>query len=169
MDPPLIGAVMNGHINYLARSSLWKIPGLGTLLTMVGAVSVDRSKPALETFKAMLSNLRGGRSVLMFPEGTRTKDGKMNRLQEGFTMIARRAGVPILPVFVHNTGKAWPIGSPCPVPNFRHVDVVIGEPFVPPAHLKPAQQDTLAFQYLDKWFQYFEGRFSSMDAKERDW
>ena len=169
MDPPLIGAVMKGHINYLARSTLWKIPGLGTLLTMVGAVSVDRSKPALETFKAMLSNLKGGRSVLMFPEGTRTKTGYIGPLQEGFTMIARRAGTPILPVYVHNTGLVWPIGSPSPVPNFKHVDVVIGEPFQPPASLKPAAQDKWAYEYMVKWFAFIEQRFKRLDAKERDW
>ena len=159
MDPPLIGVAMNGHVTYMARHSLWKVPGLSMLLDMVGAVPVDRSKPALDTFRLMLGHLNSGRSVLMFPEGTRTRDGFMGPLLEGFTMIARRAKVPILPVYVHNTDGAWPLGSPLPLATFANVQVLVGHPIEAPKQLSNVEQDKWLYNYIEKWFALAEKNY----------
>ena len=122
-----------------------------TLLNLVGAIPVDRAKPALETFKDTIRYLQKGRSVLMFPEGTRSKDARMGKLRDGFALISRRAKVPIVPVFLLNTNVGWPASQAWPNINFAPIRIYFGAPVQAPAHLSAVEQERWLSTYVHRW------------------
>ncbi len=74
--------------------------------------------------------LRQGNILLLFPEGTRSRDGELQPPKNGAAMIATMADVPIVPTYVEGTFEAWPIGRR--LPRLKKIRVFYGEPFLPP-------------------------------------
>lgn len=159
IDPPLVGMCVRGHLTYFARRSLWRVPVINLILNLVGAIPVDRSKPALVTFKDTIASLDSGRSVLLFPEGTRSSDGRIGRLRGGFALMARRANVPVVPVYLHNMHRAWPRDKRLPR-CFVKVTVFIGRPVRAPQHLDPKQQDVWLSGYVERWLRTMEKKMT---------
>jgi 1-acyl-sn-glycerol-3-phosphate acyltransferase len=95
--------------------------------------------------------LRCGISILVFPEGTRTKNGRVSRLREGPALFARRAGVAVVPVYLHRSEAVWPRGRI--VPNFitKNIEVRVGSPIVAPEHLNPREQDKWVSYRIEAW------------------
>ncbi len=85
----------------------FRIPVLGLMMKLCGHLCVD--DPAV-LYKAA-DSLRGGVSLLVFPEGTRSRDGKLTRFHDGVFILAARTGVPIIPVAIHGSGKMMPRGT----------------------------------------------------------
>src|SRR5687768_3229724 len=83
LDPPLVGAGLHRAINYLARDTLFKYPGLGALLRSVNAVPVDREGGGGAGLKAILDRLLAGGGIILFPEGTRSPDGQLRAARAG--------------------------------------------------------------------------------------
>ena len=102
LDPVLLGAAIQHNPRYMAKAELMKVPGLKQLITALGAYSVDRGGSDVAAIKKTISMLREGESVIMFPQGTRHKgvDPKTTKVKFGCAMIAGRAGVSVLPVFI---------------------------------------------------------------------
>jgi 1-acyl-sn-glycerol-3-phosphate acyltransferase len=119
IDPPLIGGVFPGRLRYLAKESLFRIPLLGFLIRTLGAVPVTRedSQRAGAVMKILLGLLRDGENVLLFPEGSRTPDGRIKPLEAGVAFLAVKAGVPVLPVYVGGSFESWPRGKALPRPS----------------------------------------------------
>jgi 1-acyl-sn-glycerol-3-phosphate acyltransferase len=107
-DPVLIGMAMPRQICYLARDTLFDVPGFGALIHAVGARPVRRGAVSAGTLKTVLGLLRAGEALLMFPEGTRTWDGSLGELSPGVAAIAVRSGVPVLPVCIEGAYRCWP-------------------------------------------------------------
>jgi len=107
MDPPLVGLAANRPLTYLARHDLWKNPWLGRLISLYGAVPIDRGfgKDGLQT---VLRLLEEDRAVLMFPEGERTTDGTISPLKPGVSLLVKRLKCPIVPVGIAGAFEAWP-------------------------------------------------------------
>lgn len=125
-DPPLLGAFMPREIHFLARSTLgakgfkhWFLSGLGT-------VFVDRDAPSRDSIQECVDRLKAGSPILLFPEGTRTADGAIHEFRRGFELIAKRAGVPVLPVGIRGLDRGLPRGKA--FPRFAKVDAYVGEP-----------------------------------------
>src|SRR5262245_6047645 len=125
-DPPLVGLTCPRRMNYLARDTLFRVPGLKQLITFLDAIPIDREGGGLAGLKETLKRLKGGELVLIFPEGTRTHDGQVAPLKPGFISVARRSRVPLIPVGLDGAYQAWPRTSP--LPRLGHVAVAIGEP-----------------------------------------
>ena len=110
------------------KQELLRIPLFGWGLRLLHPIALDRSKPA-RAMRQVLSQgvqrLNEGLSVLIFPEGTRVAPGERRRYNKSGTVIACRAGVPVLPV-AHNAGERWP-GRHW-VKNPGLLSVVVGEP-----------------------------------------
>ncbi len=105
-DPPLLGSACPREVHFMAKKELFK-PPLGLLIRNLNAFPVDRGGFDLDSIKTSLGLLRSGNVLLMFPEGTRSRDGKLGRAKPGVAMIALKAQVPIVPVFIANTKRAW--------------------------------------------------------------
>lgn len=99
-----------------------RIPVLGWLLKKAGVFAVARGKSDVGAIKRALKCLKEGEKLLMFPEGTRSKDGDMGEGKTGAAMLALRTGVPIVPIYIP-AKKNW----------FCRTPVVFGEPFYPQA------------------------------------
>ena len=124
-DPIVIGAVMKRELRYMAKKELLRIPFAGWFLRSLGAYSVDRKGADAGAVKRTIEFLKGGCSVLMFPQGHR-QPGKLpseTKPMPGCAMIAQRAGVPVLPILLYMKDfKRRPfrrtfihIGKPIPV------------------------------------------------------
>jgi len=108
LDPTLVGIALPHPLHYLARESLFRVPGLGRLIHTVGAHPVKRGQADSGALRTVFRLLRGGEAVLIFPEGTRTRDGSLGTFQAGVGSIAVRCGVPVLPVCVEGSFECWP-------------------------------------------------------------
>ncbi len=107
----------------LAKQELMRIPVLGWLLSKAGVIGVDRGKSDVTAVKQSLKCLKNGEKLLLFPEGTRHRDGSMDEEgKAGAAMLSLRTGTPILPIYIP-ADKRW----------FRRTPVVFGEPYLPRA------------------------------------
>jgi 1-acyl-sn-glycerol-3-phosphate acyltransferase len=108
LDPLLLGLATDRRLSSLARSSLYKFKPFGFVITALDAVPIDREASTLTAMKAVIRRLQGGAAVAMYPEGTRTRDGRLGEFKSGFALLARRAGVPIVPVAIVGAFECWP-------------------------------------------------------------
>lgn len=126
LDPPAVGCRIPRNLHYFARDSLFFGP-LGLLITKLNSIPVNRDQLDLGTLRKVLSVLKGGEPVLVFPEGTRSPDGTLQKSQKGLGLLVHKSGVPVLPARLHGSfeilgkGKLFPrigkklylnIGSP---------------------------------------------------------
>ncbi|HPD18702.1 MAG TPA: lysophospholipid acyltransferase family protein [Candidatus Goldiibacteriota bacterium] len=124
-DPPLIGiAAWRRTLKFMARSTLF-IPGWGQFLKLIGSFPVKQGVIDRAAYNTLINYIRQGEAVVFFPEGTRSPDGKIQDGKAGSGMLIYKAGVKVLPVYIHNSWKAWPKGK-MPRP-FVPITVVFGE------------------------------------------
>jgi 1-acyl-sn-glycerol-3-phosphate acyltransferase len=126
LDPPLVGAGLKREINYLARESLFRFPGIGALLRSWNSVPVDREGGGARGLKAILGRLLAGGAIILFPEGTRTKDGKLQPARSGIGLTVIKSAAPVVPVRVFGTFEAY--GRHIKFPRPRRVMVKYGRP-----------------------------------------
>ena len=107
-DPPLVGIGCPRPMNYLARDTLFRFAPFRWLIGSVDAIPIDREGIGLGGIKESLRRLKRGEMVLIFPEGTRTRDGQIAPFRPGFTALAVRSGAAILPVAVEGAFQVWP-------------------------------------------------------------
>jgi 1-acyl-sn-glycerol-3-phosphate acyltransferase len=127
LDPPIVGQFLPRQVAFFARKTLWK-PGFASWwLDAVGTIPVDRDGGvSLDAIKRVLHTLAGGNVVIVFPEGTRSRDGEPQAARPGVGLLACKAGVPVVPARVFGSFEAFGrggrlrLGSP--------VSVVFGRP-----------------------------------------
>jgi 1-acyl-sn-glycerol-3-phosphate acyltransferase len=141
-DPPLVGLTCDRRMNYLARDSLLRVPGLKQLILFLDAIPIDREGGGLSGLKETLKRLKAGELVLIFPEGTRTYDGEVAPLKPGFIAVARRSKVPLVPVALDGAFQAWPRTSW--FPRLTRLAVAIGPPISPDEVVELTDEDLLA-------------------------
>jgi 1-acyl-sn-glycerol-3-phosphate acyltransferase len=117
LDPPLVGSGLKRDINYLARKSLFRVPVLGWILRTVNAVPVDRDGGGAAGLKAIMDRLHDGGAIILFPEGTRTRDGNLQPARSGVGLTVIKSDAPVVPVRVFGTRKAWGRGQRIPRPS----------------------------------------------------
>ena len=126
LDPPLVGSGLKRDINYLARESLFRFPGIGALLRSWNAVPVDRDGGGAKGLKIILDRLLNGAGIILFPEGTRTKDGKLQSARSGIGLTVIKSQAPVVPVRVFGTFEAYGRNHKFPCPH--RVIVKYGRP-----------------------------------------
>ena len=113
-DPILIGVTFNERLNYLARRTLFDTRLLAFIIRMLDAIELDRDRSGLAGLKETMTRLKRGEKVLIFPEGTRSSDGRIAPLKPGFLAVARRCQVPLIPIAITGAYDALPRGSRWP-------------------------------------------------------
>ena len=126
LDPALIGSVMPRELDYMAKTELFRIPGFGGLIRRLNAHPVDRTGSDSAALRLALRLLQQGRAVLVFPEGTRGSEGKLQEARAGAGMLAALSGAPVVPVYIQGSGRALPRGATVPRP--KRVSVTVGSP-----------------------------------------
>ncbi len=126
LDPPLVGAGLKRGINYLARENLFRFPVMGWVLRNWQVVPVDREGGGARGLKAILDRLLDGGAIILFPEGTRTRDGKLQPARSGIGLTVIKSDAPLVPVRVFGTFEAY--GRQMRFPRPRRVAVKYGQP-----------------------------------------
>jgi 1-acyl-sn-glycerol-3-phosphate acyltransferase len=126
LDPSLIGASLKRPIAYLARETLFRFPPMGWLLRQLSVVPLDRDGGSATGLRTILDRLRAGSGIILFPEGTRTRDGQLQPARSGIGLIVIKSEVPVVPVRVFGTFEAF--GRHARFPRPRRVTVKFGPP-----------------------------------------
>ena len=126
LDPPLVGSGLTRDINYLARESLFRFPITGWILRSWNSVPVDREGGGAKGLKAILDRLLAGGGIILFPEGTRTRDGKLQPARSGIGLTVIKSNAPVVPVRVFGTFEAF--GRHMRFPRRHRVMVKYGRP-----------------------------------------
>ncbi len=109
LDPIVVGtAVTNRQIYYLARDTLFTNKIFGAIIRKVHSIPVKRGSADLGAFHSAQQVMEQGGAVLLFPEGTRTSDGNLQKAKRGMGIMALESRVPVVPVYVEGTFKALP-------------------------------------------------------------
>ncbi len=139
LDPPLIAVSLPRACHTLAKRELFDVPYLGWCIRHLYSHPIDRGGVDRRALRECVEVLRRGELLLLFPEGTRTYDGKLQPAKAGAAMIAAQANVPIVPVWIEGTFEALPRGRSWP--RLRKVRVHFGKPFHPQEILEHAGTD----------------------------
>jgi len=105
MDIPILFVNLPVQFRFVAKRSLFRMPFMGWHLTRSGHIPVDRERPreAMRSLDAAARKIRAGSSVVLFPEGHRSRNGKMGSFKSGSFYLAIQAGVPVVPVTLNGT------------------------------------------------------------------
>ena len=122
LDPFLLAVALRYDVpvRFMAKKQLMEIPVLGWIFRKMGAFGVDRGNSDIGAVKTSIRSLREGWKLLIFPEGTRVKEGEEVEAKGGAAMIAIRAGVPMQPVYIASKKRI-----------FRKNKVVFGPVYYP--------------------------------------
>lgn len=126
-------------IRWMMKKELFRTPFLGLACKLVGHISVDRSNPlkAAETIKIAKKNLQNGTSVVFFPEGSRTRTGKMSAFKRGAFITAQELGLPVVPVAIQGSFDIMRPGTNIIKPGVVHLHIL--SPYV----LKSVSKDEM--------------------------
>ncbi|MEW6719013.1 MAG: lysophospholipid acyltransferase family protein [Thermodesulfobacteriota bacterium] len=113
VDPPSLAYAIPHPMFWVFKKELARIPVFGWVLLSLGQIMVDRSdaRQARGAMANAAEGLRGNQSILIYPEGTRSKDGNLQPLKKGGFHIAIRTGLPIVPVRISGSGDVLPHGA----------------------------------------------------------
>lgn len=109
LDPMIIGSSFWRKVHYLARQSLFNTNAFfGWLIDACNAIPISRKRLDMRTVRRVQDVCRKNGALVIFPEGTRTHDGELQPGQAGVGFFADKIGVPIVPIYVDGSYKAWP-------------------------------------------------------------
>lgn len=108
LDPPLIGAAVGRPVHFLARSSLFRFPVFGWYIRQMQAVPVDRDGGTGGAgLKAVIDRLSAGGAVILFPEGTRSRDGQLQPVRAGVGLMVLKSAAPVVPIRLFGLYEAY--------------------------------------------------------------
>jgi 1-acyl-sn-glycerol-3-phosphate acyltransferase len=161
LDPPLIGAFWPEETHFLAKASLFEKWYMNWLLVKLHSHPVRGTAQDVQSMRMICQLLKEGKKVVIFPEGIRTEDGKLQPVKSGISMLALRMGCPIIPVYIHGTYEAWPKHSRWPRGGST-IACIFGNPIFATnvkGLNKKAAQETMAcevqaaIEKLKSWFE----------------
>ncbi len=128
---------------WIAKKELFNIPVFGWAMQSAGFISIDRSKgrEALRSLNLAAKRIAAGSSVLVFPEGTRSKDGKLHKFKSGAFVLAIKSGVPVVPIGFNGASAIMPAGKL--FPKRGEIIIRIGKP-IPTTEYKTKNKQELA-------------------------
>ena len=130
LDPLVVGCFFPRTLRYLAKEELFHNKFFAACITALGAVPVarDSNASAAGALRGFMKLYQDGSDVLIFPEGGRSLDGKMQALEGGVAVIAARCQAPVLPVFIKGSFEAMPTGAKFVKP--KKIKLTFGKPLI---------------------------------------
>lgn len=122
-DPPLAATFATRPVSYMAKQELFEIPVFGPTIRSLHAFPVKRGAADRNAIKTALQILKQGNCLGLFPEGTRSRDGRIHKPEAGIALLAAKANVPVVPTALLGTAQMFSKG--CLFPKLR---VIYGEP-----------------------------------------
>src|SRR6516165_2511292 len=126
LDPPLAGTACDRAIYFLARRTLLDVPLLGRILPKLNVIPVNQEGVDGSAIKAVIRVLQAGNGVLVFPEGSRTLDGKIQAAEPGLGLVIAKTLAPVVPLRIFGAREALPRSGGSL--RFVPITIVIGEP-----------------------------------------
>ena len=108
LDPLFACIALKNQLCFMARDTLFKSRIFGPLLLSVKAIPVRRGRANIASIRAIIARLKQGEGVCLFPEATRTTDGRIAPFKGGFTLLCRRGNAPVVPVLIDGAYECWP-------------------------------------------------------------
>ncbi|MEZ5965287.1 MAG: lysophospholipid acyltransferase family protein [Planctomycetota bacterium] len=121
LDPPFAGISCHRTVRFMARSTLAHNRVLGWWMRQVGVILIDRNAPARATFDESIRILSAGEVMAVFPEGTRTPDGRLQEFKKGILKLLDKTGAIAVPTGIIGSFEAWPRHRKLPRPHRCHV------------------------------------------------
>ncbi|MBL7072782.1 MAG: 1-acyl-sn-glycerol-3-phosphate acyltransferase [Candidatus Omnitrophica bacterium] len=135
VDPPLVGMAFKRHdVSFLTKEELFSHPIIGVWTKNVECIPIRRGSASAKGLKEALKRVKDGKVIGIFPEGTRSLDGSLQEAKKGVGFLIRKAGVPVVPVYVKNSQKALPVVGGAKVGT--HIYLKIGKPLAPDRFFK---------------------------------
>ncbi len=125
LDPPAVGIMSSRQLHFMAKHTLFSVPILGAAIRKLNAFPVKRGAFDRTAMEYSFELLRQGRPLLIFPEGTRSRDGLLQKPLAGVGMMVAKAKVPVVPCYIHGSYEAYPRKMKFPLPH--KVTVIFGE------------------------------------------
>ena len=129
-DPPLLGHALGRNISFMAKAELFKIPFLGFIIKACGAYPVKRGIADKNTIKIACNKLSNNNSIGIFIDGTRQKNGRVNKPKQGAALLAFKNQKLLLPVAIVNSHRL--IKFKFCIPFFSKIVIKVGKPLQPP-------------------------------------
>ncbi len=141
-DPPLLNLAIDRPVRYMAKKNLFRFQPFNSLFRGLGAFPVHRGRPDIKAFRRAEEVLAHGLTLVIFPEGTRSRNSQLRHAFPGPTLIAARSGAPILPIGIIGTDK---LEHGFGILTRPRVTVNIGRPF----HLPPNASKSNKTELID--------------------
>jgi 1-acyl-sn-glycerol-3-phosphate acyltransferase len=111
--PVLTQSLIRFQLRWIAKKELLRVPFFGWAMWATKHITVDRTDPlaAVKSLERAEERLAAGISIVIFPEGTRSRDGKMLRFKKGGFLLAVQSRTPVVPVAIKGSGKILPVGG----------------------------------------------------------
>jgi 1-acyl-sn-glycerol-3-phosphate acyltransferase len=138
LDPPLLGHALGRNISFMAKAELFKIPCLGFVIRACGAYPVKRGIADKNTIKTACNKLSNNNCIGIFIDGTRQKNGRVNKPKQGAALLAFKNQKLLLPVAIVNSHRL--IRFKFCIPLFSKIVIKVGKPILPP---KSSSRDDL--------------------------
>lgn len=146
-DPIIVALPLPREVHFMARDTLFRNRWFRKLISFLNAFPVKRSTAHIGAIKEALRRLKAGAALVTFPEGTRTRDGRIDRLQPGIIAVARRADCPIVPAIIEGAREIWPRDRK--LPGLARIWVEYGVP-IHPEQLAGLEPDEAAAMLTDR-------------------
>ena len=147
LDPPILQLCIPRNLSFLMTEPLFRTWGLRWFFHFWGVLPVPLHGQAGGAMKGALQALSEGRSVVIFPEGRISDDGRLQDAQGGVALLIARAGVPVVPVAILGTHQAMPRGALLPRPG--RIRVRFGDPIAPPPKIERQRRRLFAAEVMD--------------------
>lgn len=138
-DVLAVGAASPRPVTFLGSEHLTRVPVVGRVLPRLGLVPVHRGEADSDAMGRCLVALDDGAALVIFPEGSRSRDGRVYRPRSGVARLAAATGAPVVPVGIAGTEHVWPVGE-APRPTRGAVRVAFGAPIPAPADTPGARR-----------------------------
>ena len=140
----IVLAFIPGQFRWIAKKELFRIPVFGTAMRNAGYIEMDRQKhdQAMKSLDIASHKIREGKSVMSFPEGTSSRDGKIKAFKQGMFHLALQAGVPIVPISIIGASEIMPKRSLRINPG--KITMVIGRPIDVTPYTADTRQELIA-------------------------